>query len=603
MFTQRFDELFRTMEITSNSEFAVYAGCDRSYISRIRSGSRVIMPESRAAKRLVKSIYTCAVEKEALGRVCALIECDSALSHYEIQNALAAWLFEGDGYAKRQGTGKPVDKPSYGSFATRLSDVMNLAELSNVRLARLSNVDASVISRYRRGMRSPAANSYILESICRTLMSRVKAQGRLDDLCELTGISRSMLINEEISVDVLRGWLCDTGADDTVIIGSLLENIDKFVPDLPSGCGAPEELLAGVDTGDDTVYYYGSDGLRNAAMRLVTTALKNGVRELWLYTEQSFARFNTEEVASRWLTLMGECVKSGIKIKIIHNIDKNLEEMVFSIENWLPFYVSGMIESYYSTKSAGERFTHMMFLAPNVACVSACNTTGGTGAARYTFETDPNELRFLYEQYETLLKDCRTLISLEHGTRGAGVQSRETGGICTVQNSLTLGTMPEELLNRILSRVQLPNGQEDELRAEWRQQREFYAANMDSAFIKECLQIPSPDATDRMPVDTSAALIMYTPDEFREHIANIVKTLASHPNYELYALDEIPFRHIKVVVSSRTATIRRTDIASNELSVSHPLMRLAFVSYAEQLRALCVLDREQTVQKLREYLK
>ena len=589
------------MGIVSNSEFARYAGCDRSYISRIRSGGRIIAADSRAAKRLVRSVYTCAVEKETIGQVCALIDCPSENSPYEIQNAIAQWLFRGENGGRRQGA-RLGDRTS-GSFANRLNDVMNLAELSNVRLARLANVDASVISRYRRGQRSPGSNSYILESICRTLFSRIVSQGRLDNLCELTGLSKTMLSNDDIAADIFRSWLSDSGTDDTVIIESFLEGIDSFVPDYPAVGKAMMELVGSDILSDDSAIYVGADGLRKAAARFMATAISKGAGELWLYIERSFDWLSDEDFAKRWSALLGECVSAGVHIKIIHNIDRNLEEMVFSVKNWLPFYVSGMIESYYSTKSAGERFTHLLFLAPGVACLSSCNAAGWDQGARYSFYTGSDNLAYFQEQYERLLSDCRTLIRLERGKQ-VSTQLNDTGGIYAVRNTFNLGSMPEELLNRILRRVLLPNGQEEELRAEWRSQREFYRANAEKSFIRECIAFPSQEAIagGRVPVDTSAALIMYTPDELKEHTANILRLLEEYPKYELFPLDEIPFEHIRIIVSSKSAVVRRTDIASNELCVSHPLMRMAFVSYAEQLQEQCTDTRQQCIERLKEYL-
>ena len=53
---------------------------------------------------------------------------------------------------------------------------------------------------------------------------------------------------------------------------------------------------------------------------------------------------------------MEACIRGGVRIRIIHNIDRGLEEMTAAIRGWLPLYMSGRIEGFYSTRPGGSRF-------------------------------------------------------------------------------------------------------------------------------------------------------------------------------------------------------------------------------------------------------
>lgn len=44
-------------------------------------------------------------------------------------------------------------------FQERFNMIMDMAKMTNVRLSKILNVDASLISRYRSGTRSPLSNS------------------------------------------------------------------------------------------------------------------------------------------------------------------------------------------------------------------------------------------------------------------------------------------------------------------------------------------------------------------------------------------------------------------------------------------------------------
>lgn len=47
-------------------------------------------------------------------------------------------------------------------FQERFNMIMDMAKMTNVRLSKILNIDASLISRYRSGTRSPLSNSQIL---------------------------------------------------------------------------------------------------------------------------------------------------------------------------------------------------------------------------------------------------------------------------------------------------------------------------------------------------------------------------------------------------------------------------------------------------------
>ena len=110
---------------------------------------------------------------------------------------------------------------------------------------------------------------------------------------------------------------------------------------------------------------------------------------------------------------MSTCVKKGKHLQIIHNIDRNLDEMSQAITSWLPLYMSGMIRSYYHTRKVGERFSHTLFLCPGVACIYGCNANDTNHEGRYYYYTEEADLNYYREEYEALMKHTRPLIRME----------------------------------------------------------------------------------------------------------------------------------------------------------------------------------------------
>lgn len=43
----------------------------------------------------------------------------------------------------------------------------------------------------------------------------------------------------------------------------------------------------------------------------------------------------------------GHAAEKGLKLRIIHNIDRSLSEMMLGLESFIPMYMTGQIEPYY----------------------------------------------------------------------------------------------------------------------------------------------------------------------------------------------------------------------------------------------------------------
>ncbi len=73
MMKDKFNELLDTLDIKKTSNLAVYAGFDRTNISRLKNGSRTPSATSPTIKKLVTGIYLYADDNNRLDKLCDLI--------------------------------------------------------------------------------------------------------------------------------------------------------------------------------------------------------------------------------------------------------------------------------------------------------------------------------------------------------------------------------------------------------------------------------------------------------------------------------------------------------------------------------------------------
>jgi len=604
MFTERLNELLSEVCRTSAGEFSRITGYDRSYISHMRSGGRTLKPGRRAAQRLVQAICVCAAAQGAEHALRRRVGAPETAQGEALCSAVSDWLFEGENKEAEKRAAQR-QRCSRSSFGSRLEPAMELAEVSSARLARSVNVDASLIAKYRSGVRVPQMNHPIIHSIAAALSARICALERTGALARLIGAPADCLRDEGEGARLLEAWLRDFSAVDTSVIENFLEGMDAFAPEEEPPLLRPEEAADESVLNDRASFYDGVAGLRRAVLRFLGGAVRGGWKELWLYSDQGMEwMLGERDFTLRWASLMIAYVRGGGRIRIIHHVDRGLEEMVAAIQSWMPLYLSGGVEGWYSLRGGGERFSHTLFLAPENACVE-CTCVAGGERARYRYVTDEAELAHERAVFEELLADCRPLLNMSRDIGGdkSSLMLRGSGDIHLLTRSISLGTMPETLLRDILRRAALPKETERKVLDDWAERRALLAERLTHGTLHECVALPTEEAfaAGDVTLDTVFAPLCYTAREFSEHLRGALALSEQEDGYRVYPLAEPPFARIRLSASEYMAEILYLSGRPINFTANHPLMARAFVDFAGRLERHHSMDRRAMENRMKQY--
>lgn len=423
MTVEKLNALFEAIG-AGNTEVAAYCGFGRTNISRLRSGKRELRRGSSTAGKLAKGICRYAAEHGKQDALCMLTGASPGASEEAMREAVLNWLFGETEKIQEEASAVPSggrssdgqqierekeESPRYRSFGERLDAVMTLAEMSNVWLGRMIHTDASLISRYRSGIRTPRRNPELAGALCAVLYDRAVKIGKKEELSELMRFSE-----EEIDVQYFAEWLLeekDTGSSSIHTAESLLGIFDSFTGELTMKISDSEMPVPEDFSDDKRTVYFGREGLRSAVLRFLTEAFQEKAQQILLYSDEEQG-WMTEDSGflRKWAVLMRACVRNGTQIRIIHNIDRDLSEMSEAIKSWLPLYMSGRIDSRYSTKPRGERFSYTVFLRPGRACIKAARVRGTQAEGIYHYYQGRRELEICEKEYRGLLDSTRPLI-------------------------------------------------------------------------------------------------------------------------------------------------------------------------------------------------
>ncbi len=605
MFGEKVNRLFALLEITA-ADCARIAHCDKSHISRMASGARVPKNGGAAAWRLVEGIYLWAEKKERVDALCRAIGCENKSSAAGIRAQLMVWLYDGEEPAAGR-MKRPKEKAPYRAFGERLGAVMELAGVSNIRLSRALSIDPSYISRFCSGLRSPKANPKLMNDICVFLLGRLDEQGKLDRLSGLIGMSAEALSDREQALESLYVWLYHTEKTDSKpFVEGLIDQIESFSGDIKAPPLSFEEAADSEILAEEAQTYYGAAGLQRAVLRFLGNVVLRWERELLLYSDQSMEWMVSDPAfRAKWATLMALCVTGGVKITIIHNVNRNLPEMADAIKSWLPLYPSGMIQPYYCRSRVGERFSATRFICPGYACISGCNVIGAENkTGMYRFDTDPRQLEAHEAAFRALLDRSGQLAQV-HSTEETGrLGDPDVNALSVLCSTLSLASMPEDTLLSALGRAGADDALKERIRRIQIQQLAVLERDAKTGYLHEYVPLSSDDALfgGAVPMDIPGLALAYTPEEYAAHIRNILSLSDRLMGYRVIPLPEPLFADIKVIISDRAVAITRLKPPYFTVQFEHPDLCRAFAAYAGRIGAQYRQDRLTTKQMLERYL-
>lgn len=81
----------------------------------------------------------------------------------------------------------------------------------------------------------------------------------------------------------------------------------------------------------------------------------------WLYEDAAFA--------ARWAESFKKVIEKGNRVKIIHTVARDINEMLEAVTKWIPIYMTGAVEPYYYPRLRDGLFQRTLFIAPDTGAV------------------------------------------------------------------------------------------------------------------------------------------------------------------------------------------------------------------------------------------
>ncbi|NTV79471.1 MAG: hypothetical protein HGA25_10160, partial [Clostridiales bacterium] len=335
----------------TNVALAVASGVDASTISRLRNKNRA----TRSNRQLV--------DKLCAGLILLASQADGFENPSEIEAKIKGSLIEEEKHAKE------TDYNISFNFNTILQEL----EISNIKLARYLCVDASWISRTRKGERRPTSRENFLDNFLEYLLKYHFEKMHREYYKKLIGDFPDE-ISHRIFKSRMTDWFMENHFTPKNSMYGFLEKVDRFHLENFLASKRIEGFIIpeGSPIQQNFKRYCGLEQMRQGILDFFNEVIySNKTGNILLYSSINYEKLTKgDEFRKKILFALAMILKKGNQIHIIHHIeriDRSFIEMITEIETWIPLYMTGQIEPYYFVNKLPEELNHGLYVAPSVA--------------------------------------------------------------------------------------------------------------------------------------------------------------------------------------------------------------------------------------------
>ncbi|HAM15853.1 MAG TPA: hypothetical protein DCP91_08365 [Eggerthellaceae bacterium] len=380
----------------TNAALAEQCGISASALSRYRNGSRI--PKStETVRQLARGIVSLS---QGLPEV-------PLLSIDDVETALE--------------TAQKGPQLVGMSFGDRLNLLMNKLGISNVYMARLAKVDPSYLSRIRSGQRVPADRDSIailcarVASYWSILNDKVAILptfiGELDEAAfdAGSGLDLQASLADDIAFWLMGSDIVETDID---MVESLLDwlNTCDFAA-IVEELACPLDMPL-VDLSPRAGFHYGAEEMQRVELEFLDIAAYARSKDVFMSSDMPLLEMELEQgFYRRFMRGVGQVIRRGGHVNIVHSIDRPLEETVQALRRWIPVYLSGRVTPYYLRGMVNRLFCHANYICDT--CALSCEAVmGHQSEGRYYLSLLPDDLAYYQRKMEFILEKASSLLEI-----------------------------------------------------------------------------------------------------------------------------------------------------------------------------------------------
>lgn len=555
-------------------ELAEAAGLSAPSLSRYRTGERTPGRGSAVLTALSDALADMAKAK--------------ALPDMDADTLYSAFL-QCDEYA---GTDKKMLRENFNA----LIEVMGL---SVAKLCRCANYDPSAIFRFRRGERQPAEPEQFAAAVASYVSREMDGPAQREVASALLGCAAEDLGDRAAYCRRVQDWLLGSHAPREDSVSRFLTKLDEFDLNAYIRSVHFDELKVPVAPFQlpTSRSYSGLRQMMDGELDFMKAAvLSRSTEPVFMYSDMPMTEMAQDpEFPKKWMFGMALLLKKGLRLQIIHNIDRNLPEMMLGLESFIPMYMTGQIEPYYFKAPQGGVFLHFLRVSGTAALTGEA-VSGHHSEGRYYLTNNRAEVAYYRRRADALLENAKPLMEIYRADVASRLNaflladSRTPGRRRCVLSAPPLYTADPAFLTAVLQRHDVPAPDQERILAHAKSHREQAETILRDNEMVLALPRLTEEAFERYPMSLPLSGsfygrdIPYTYQEYLEHIDQTEQFAAVHPRCRLELTADSTFRNLQIVMHEGLwAMVSKEKSPAIHFVIRHAKLRSAIESFEPPL--------------------
>ncbi len=544
----------------SQKKLSEVSNLSETVISRYRSGDRTPIKNSEQMKKLTTAIFNIA-QKNGKNKY----------TFDKIINDFNSTL--------------PSDNFDYTTFSNNLNTLITSLNINTNEMSKFIIFDASHISRIRYGKAKPSNPIDFSNKICSYIYSKYKSSEDINKLSIIIGCKKSDLTNNKF-YNTLFSWLTSETASTKNQISDFLYNLDSFNLDDYIKVIKFDKLKVPTIPfyRTKTRHYYGLEEMKEGELNFFkSTVLSKSTEDIFMCSDMPMEDMAEDiEFGKKWMFAIAMCLKKGLHLNIIHNLDRPFNEMMLGLESWIPIYMTGQISPYYLKDLKNSIYNHLNYVSGVTALTGEC-IKGFHNKGIYYLTTNKKEINAYKEKANFMLKKAKPLMEIfrENNINEYEMFLRKDENIFSdrkrLLSSLPLFTISDELLMKILKRNNISKIDTDKIIKYKNDELKYMKNIMKKNIVNDYIyKIKENDFKANEPSLLLDNLffnkrINYTYKEYIEHL-NLTKNYSKEENnYKMNYIYDQTFKNITITtVKNNYIIISKNSNPTIHFIIEHP---------------------------------
>ena len=542
----------------TSKELAIKANLSETVISRYRNGLRTPGVNKDEIKNLANAISVISYEKKI------------NLNYDEVLNCLIDSVNKNDEF-------------NYDNFCKNFNRLLNDLKINIKDMAKYINFDASYISRIRYNKAKPSTPSEFCNKVCSYVINRFNDN---DILIKFLNCDKN--INDKALFDNLYNFLINnenTITESKYINDFLISSDDFNLNDFIKAIKFDEIKVPNIPFYKaKTKSYYGIEEMKRGELDFFkATVLSKDTEDIFMCSDMPMEDM-AEDISfgKKWMFGIAMCLKKGLHLNIIHNLDRPFNEMMLGLESWIPIYMTGSVSPYYLKNYSNNVYNHLNYTSGSVILTGECiNSYHNKG--KYYLTNNKKEVEYYQEKAKNLLKKATPLMDIYKNENIDSYNNFLKKYYETFEprtrflSSLPLFTITDTLLTSILKRNKLNKTDIDTILNYKNECYINYTNILNTSSITDNIHVLTKEEFKNSLSNLLLSdifynkRITYTYEEYLSHLKETETFSKKNHNYKLNKLAYLTFKNITVtIVNKKFVIISKEENPTIHFIIRHP---------------------------------